>query len=110
MSDNPDSRKIDFIKFYIEEWARYSRDTKYIIDLSKYLLHALNFKNWEVEKLVEITASTLEEVLKYSKDKPQKIEWFSLDKNLNWSSRVVEFLVEEDRIIPKIHPGKVELT
>lgn len=109
MSDNPDSRKIDFIKFYLEDWVRY-RDIEHIIDLSKYLLNALNFKNWEIEKLVEITANALEEVLKHSKTKPQKIKWFSLDKNLNWASRVVEFLVEEDKIIPKIHPGKLELT
>lgn len=100
MSDNPSSKKIDFIDFYIKDWLHLSEDPNYITDVSKYLLNALKLNDEEIEKLVEITSDTLHELLKQDKIKTEKINGFPLDKVTNWSTRHVEFLVKNGQIIP----------
>lgn len=100
MPDNPSSKKIDFIDFYIKEWLHFSEDPNYITDVSKYLLNALKLNDAEIQKLVEITSDTLQELLKQDKTKAERINGFPLDKVTNWSTRYVEFLVENGRVIP----------
>lgn len=104
MTDNSSSQKIEFINYYIKDWLDLSSwDPHHVINISKFLINALKFNDIEIEKLIEITSKTLQEVLENTKNKPERMSWFALDKGLNWSTRYVDFFLEADQIIPKIY-------
>ncbi len=104
MSNSINKKKYDFIDFYVKDWLRVSSESSHIINLSKYLMDVLKFNNLEIDKLVSVTTETLQELL--NRDKIQldtTIEWFSLYRNPDWTTKHVDFFIENWKIINTYH-------
>lgn len=101
MPDGMSQKKLDFVKYYIKDWLSFSWDFYYIIDLSKYLLNVLKFDNTEIDKLVYITTQQLQEMLNNKQINQQKINWFSIYKNPDGTTKHVDFFIEDGKVIPE---------
>lgn len=98
MPDPLSQKKLDFVKYYIKDWLSFDWDFDYIIDLSKYLLNVLRFNNTEIDKVVDIITQQLQEILNDNKTNQQRINWFSIYKNSDGTTKYVDFFVEDNKV------------